>query len=419
MENRIKENIENPEFLERLYREDKKHFERAFFEIYPELSGSPMADFWKARLVFGKQREESTGVLKNEILFLIIACLIAGFLIKLPDIFNFKSESYLFYEKNAGLVVFLGLSVYAFLTKPRFNSKQLIFTMLIFAASAVYINLLPNDTNIHSVSLALLHFPLFLWYLYGLLFADFDLKNKAARIDYLRYNGDIVILANILLLAGVILTAITLGLFSVIGLNIEDFYMEYIATIGLVSSPIVATYIIKILPMVTNKIAPIIAGIFSPLVLITLVIYLISFALMGKDPYNDRDFLIIFNLMLIGVMALILFSVSETSVEKKQRFNELVLFALSIVTLIVDLIALSAILYRLGEYGFTPNRTAVLGLNLLIFGNLILIMIDLFKVGFRGKRIQDVEKTIASYLPVYLVWIAIVTFGFPFIFGMK
>jgi hypothetical protein len=71
--------------------------------------------------------------------------------------------------------------------------------------------------------------------------------------------------------------------------------------------------------------------------------------------------------MLIGVMGIIVFSISETSINRRQKFNELVLFILSIITLIIDLVALSAIFYRLSEYGVTPNRLAVLGSNILIF----------------------------------------------------
>jgi hypothetical protein len=146
---------------------------------------------------------------------------------------------------------------------------------------------------------------------------------------------------------------------------------------------------------------------------------LISILAAGKDPYNDRDFLIVFNLMLLGVMGIVVFSISETSINSKQRFNELTLFALSIVTLIIDLVAISAILYRLGEYGFTPNRTAVLGSNLLIFGNLVLIMLDLYRVNFKNREIKQVELTIAKYLPIYILWTIFVVFGLPVIFGLK
>jgi hypothetical protein len=118
-------------------------------------------------------------------------------------------------------------------------------------------------------------------------------------------------------------------------------------------------------------------------------------------------------------MAIIVFSVSETSTFRKQRFNEIVLFVLSIVTLIINLIALSAIFYRLGQFGLTPNRLAVLGSNILIFVNLILITIDLFKINFKKAEIESVELTISKYLPVYIIWTLIVVFVFPVVFAMK
>ncbi|HBG58979.1 MAG TPA: DUF4153 domain-containing protein, partial [Porphyromonadaceae bacterium] len=280
-------------------------------------------------------------------------------------------------------------------------------------------NLLPTGEGSDSVLLSYIHLPLMLWCLYGLIFTDYATKNRLKWINYLRYNGDLAILTAVILIAGGILTAVTIGLFSTIDLNIENFYMKNIAIIGLISAPIVATYIVRNFPEMTDKIAPVIAGIFSPLVLITLVIYLIFVILTGKDPYSDRDFLIMFNTMLAGVMAIIVFSVIGTSAKKRNRFNEWTLFMLSFLALIVDLVALSAILYRVGEFGFTPNRTAVLGSNLLIFVHLVLIMIHLFKVVRNEKEIKTVELTVARYLPIYAIWTLLVTFLFPLLFGGK
>jgi hypothetical protein len=73
----------------------------------------------------------------------------------------------------------------------------------------------------------------------------------------------------------------------------------------------------------------------------------------------------------------------------------------------------------LGEYGITPNRLAVLGSNILIFGNLVLIMIDLYKINFKKSEIEKVGLTISKYLPVYILWILIVIFAFPLFFRMK
>jgi len=419
MKNKIKEYIDNVDRLEQLYRTDKKGFEKAFFEVYPEISDYQISVYWKSRLEFGSANDLSDKLKKKDILFLLVACLFSGFLIQIPNLFDINLESELFYQKNAGLIVLFGLSLYAFLIKDSLKTKQFLITFSIFVISTIYINLLPSNIDSQSVLLAYLHLILMLWCLYGVVYIDFDISDKIKRISYIRYNGELAVLAAVIVIAGGILTAVTLGLFSAIEVNIERFYIDYIVISGLVCVPIVATFIIRKYPYVANKIAPIIANIFSPLVLITLIVYLISILVIGKDPYNDRDFLIIFNLMLLGVMAIVVFSISGTSINKKQRFNEMVLLALTIITLVIDLIALSAILYRVGEYGFTPNRTIVLGSNLLFFGNLLLIMIDLFKVNFKNKEIKDAELTVAKYLPAYALWTIFVVFIVPWLFGLK
>jgi len=420
IKDRIKENINDPEKLEQLYRDDQAVFESGFREIYPEIEKSTLSEYWKIRLHYGEVPERAAKkVFLPDIIILISACLLAAFLIKIPDIFNVSLTDFMFYEKNAGIIVFLGLTIYVVAAERLFDLKKVSLILITFLLLTIYVNLLPSVTDNATINLVYIHLPLLLWCIYGLVFIDFNLKDKIKRIEYIRYNGDLAILMAIIVIAGGILTGITIGLFEAIGIGIENFYMNNVVIAGAVSVPIVATFILKNYPALTNKIAPVIAGIFSPLVLLTAVIYLIALAFSGKDPYSDREFLLIFNIMLLGVMAVIVFSISETSVFKKQRFNELILFILSIITVIIDLIALSAIFYRLSTYGITPNRLAVLGSNVLISGNLILLVIDLYKVNFKKALINEVELTIAKYLPVYLIWILFVIFGFPLLFGIK
>ncbi len=417
MKNQIKSNIDNADKLESLYQSEKKTFKKTFFEIYPEISSYKSASFWKARFDFeGNSNGFAT---TKDILFLILVCLLSGFLIEIPQIFGLDLNEFLFYEKNAGLILFLGLSLYSFISKVKIKGKQLVLALSIFAISFIYINLLPSDKESHSINLAYIHLPVMIWCLYGLVFIDFNWKEKMRRIDFIRYNGDLAIMSGLILIAGGALIAITFGLFSAIDIKIEKLFGDYFVFLALVLAPVVASFIIRHFPFIANKIAPLIAQIFSPLVLITLVVYLISIVISGKDPYNDRDFLIIFNLMLLGVMAIIVFSISEISLHQKHRLNEIILLLLTVVTLIINLFALSAILYRLGEFGFTPNRTAVLGSNLLIFGNLVLILIDLYKVNFKNKSVKQVELTVANYLPIYAVWIVFVVFVLPLIFAFN
>jgi len=126
-----------------------------------------------------------------------------------------------------------------------------------------------------------------------------------------------------------------------------------------------------------------------------------------------------FNFMLLIVVAVILFSISGSMHGTGQKFSRMVVSALIIVSIIIDFIALSAIIYRLGEYGFTPNRVAVLGTNIVILGNLILLTSDLYKANFKGQSLLRVELSVARYLPVYVAWAVLVIFVFPFVFGFK
>ena len=419
MTEEIKANINNPEMLEKLYRTDPKAFKSGFDKIYPEIENTGLAKFWKARLEYSKAPDRIKMPDLSEIVVVIIVCVIAGFLIKIPDLFNIKFSDFIFYEKNAAIIVFLGLTLFAIWINRIFDPKRLLIIGLAFLIPVIYINFLPSNNPGNSVNLAYIHLPLLMWCIYGIVFTGFDLKNRSKRIDFIRYNGDLAIIFALIAIAGGLLTAITIGLFDAIGINIQNFYMENIVIVGAVSAPVVAAFIIKNYSVLTNKIAPLIAVIFSPLVLITLLVYLIAIVATGKDPYNDRDFLLIFNIMLLGVMGIIVYSVSETSEIKNQKFNSLILFVLSIVTIIIDLIALSAIFYRLGEYGLSPNRLAILVSNILILANLVIIMIDLFRINFKKYEFKIVEMSVAKFLPVYLIWIVIVIFGFPFIFGMK
>jgi len=118
-------------------------------------------------------------------------------------------------------------------------------------------------------------------------------------------------------------------------------------------------------------------------------------------------------------MAIIFFSVAETTRISKSRAEVWVLFALSVVTIMVNGIALSAILFRISEWGITPNRAAVLGSNALILINLLMVTAQIYKVMTRKIDIREVGKTIGYYLPVYFIWTIIVTFVFPLVFGFK
>lgn len=411
MREEIRNNIENPRQLEKLYREDKSLFKREFNLIYSDIQKNPTAQVWNERLNF--ESEEISWGAKNELMFIIIAAFIAGLIAKIPDIFKITPDY--FYPRNIAFIVFPLLTAY-FSWKHKNQTKRLIIYSVVIFISVLYINILPNNSKSDTLILACIHLPLFLWAVLGLSFVGENPKSNQKRLDFLRYNGDLVVMTTIILIAGGLLTGITLGLFSLIQLRIEDFYFKYVVIWGAASAPIVGTYLVQTNPQLVNKVSPIIAKVFTPLVLVTLIIYLIAVVGTGKDPFNDRDFLLIFNMLLIGVMAIILFSITETSNNSDSKIGTLLLLGLSIVTVVVNGIALSAILFRISEWGITPNRLAVLGSNILILTNLLMVTYRLFKSTRNRDEIENVEKSIASFLPIYMIWTIIVTFLFPILF---
>ena len=406
--------LEQPAELEKRYRKNKSAFTKSFNELYPSVKGNPLADAWHERLNY-----ESEGVQwgsQTDWLFILIAGGIAGTLAKLPVIFTLQEDE--FYARNLGFVVFPFLCSY-FIRKNRLPLTSLIFPITSILLAALYINLLPSQDGSDTVVLACIHLPLFLWGILGLVFSGSDTKNLSKRLTYLQYNGETIIVGGILILAGGLLTGITIGLFSLIGLDITEVYFQYIAVYGLAAAPLLATLITQSNPELVNKVPPIVAKIFSPLVLIMLSCYLVAIAYAGKNPYSDRDFLLLFNLLLLGVMALIFFSVVESFEEKKVGLMTWVLVLLSLITLVVNGIALSAIAFRISEWGITPNRLAVLGVNLVMLVHLVMVSRQLIRT-VRGKsKLEEVGLTLVRYLPVYLLWTAIVTFIFPVLFGFK
>lgn len=400
--------------LEKLYRSNKANFRKDFNAAYPDIEDSPLAVFWKERLSY-EQDGINWGTGKELAVVLIIA-VVAGLVARLPMFLSLEPDY--FYQRNISLIVFPMLSAY-FAWKNRLTAGKITVIAAGVIAAALFINFFPNLKNSDTLILSCIHMAIFLWSLLGFAFVGDHKNDPERRMGFLKYNGDLVVMTGLILIAGLIMTGITFGLFRLIGLNIEKFYLEYVVVFGLSAAPVLGTYLTQSNPQLVGKVSPVIAKLFSPLVLVMLVIYLVAIVYSGKNPYNNREFLLLFNGLLMGVMAIIFFSIAEAGRSAKAYAEVWILFLLSAVTLIVNGVALSAILLRISEWGITPNRAAVMGGNLLILINLVLVTLKFYKVITKKAETESVGKVISAYLPVYLIWAIVVAFIFPFIFSFK
>src|ERR671916_26231 len=84
--------------------------------------------------------------------------------------------------------------------------------------------------------------------------------------------------------------------------------------------------------------------------------------------------------------------------------------------LVLDLMVLGTMIARIGDLGFTPNRTAAVGLNLVLLVNLAgaAWLSTRFLTG--RSRLHRLERWQTTYLPVFAVWAAAVVVVLPLVF---
>lgn len=412
--NQILKNIDHPHELERLYREDPEAFKKEFALAWEQKSDSPVLKIWYERLYFkeNKSEEKATLFQKDFLVMGIIAVLsgIATWLIKLlTDQFSIPTINLVF-----GIFPFI--AAYFIYEKKERPSKRVMITLAsLFLFSLLYLNVLPYEQE-DSNFLVYLHLPLFLWVLVGVAFTGDQYRKSHERLAYLKFNGEFFILYSGMMIGFVILSILTIQLFYFLKIQIFVFYFDNVFIVGVPILSIVTIYLLTGKLKFTKNVAPFFARIFSPLVLIMLVIYLLSILWVSVNPFLDRDFLLTFNVILLIILAITIFSITERGADKRKNVFDFINHALILLALVINTVALSAIIFRLTSYGISPNRLAVLGSNVLIWIHLFWILFAYIRFFINKTGVTSVQDAITKYLPIYGLWAAFVTFMFPLIF---
>lgn len=411
--NLIIENITKPHELERMYRKDPRAFKKSFKQAWEQNPDSPILGVWYERMHFNeKENTKKSTLLQNGFIFMGFLAIMAG--VSTRIIFHFvEQEAIAPINLAFGIIPFIA-AYFVYRNTPK---RSVIYSLVaLFLISGVYLNMLPLNYNDDSIILAYLHFPIFLWVLTGLAYTGNEYSKSSTRLAYIKFNLEYGILYASMAVSGMVLALLTMQLFSFIGLDIEEFYFSNVVLFGAAALAIVAVHLVLMNLKLTKNITPYIAKIFSPLVLVTLLVYLVTVIWVGKNPFLDRDFLIAFNGILLGVLAVTIFSITESDSDEKKNISDYLNFALIVLALIIDSVALSAIMFRLSSYGITPNRIAVLGVNILIWANLMWIMLSYMRFLQNKSGPVTIQNAVTKYLPVYGIWAAFVIFIFPIIF---
>jgi hypothetical protein len=236
-------------------------------------------------------------------------------------------------------------------------------------------------------------------------------------MDFIRFSGELFIYYVLIALGGGVFTGFLVMMFQTIGINPEWFIQSWLIPCGAAGAVLIASWLVEAKQSVIENMAPVLTRLFTPFFAVLLIAFLVTIALTGRPVDIQRELLIAFDLLLIVVLGLLLYSVSARDPQLPPGPFDLLSVVLVVSALLADAVALWAIAARITEFGFTPNRVAGLGVNIILLVNLAWSA-NLY-IRFLRERgsFTDLERWQTNYLPVYAVWGAIVVIVFPIVFG--
>ena len=360
--------------------------------------------------------EPSTRPAKDAIVAFGLAVAAAA-AIKLPALFGIGLDGNDgFYARNLSLFVLPFLTGY-FAWKRRLGTRTVLALAGAFLAAAVLINVYPFLAGGDTEALAALHLPIALWLAVGIAYAGGRWGETAGRMDFIRFSGELFIYFVLIALGGGLLTGFMAVTFEAIGIDIEPFFEAWLLPCGAAGGVLVASWLVEAKQSVIENMAPVLTRLFTPFFALALLVFLGTLLWTGRGIDVEREVLIAFDMLLLVVLALLVYSVSARDPHAAPRAFDFVQVVLVVAALVADAVALWAIAARITELGFTPNRVAGLGINVILLTNLAWSAV-LYVRFLRGRgTFAEVERWQTRYLPVYATWAAVVVVAFPPAFG--
>jgi len=357
----------------------------------------------------------------KEILIMSVLALCAGLSIKVPELFGVhlvtdNDTHFWFYGRNLSLFVMPFLTTY-FIWKRRLPVVNILWLLVVFLVVTILVNIYSFSSKEENQLLTVLHLPIFLWLVVGFVYIGGKWNSSTRRMEFVRFSGELFIYYILIALGGGVFTMFTIFMFTLIDVDISEFVAFWLIPCGALGAVIVGSWVIETKQKVMENIAPILAKIFTPFFVILLFIFLITIIWARVGINVERELLIGIDLLLVFILGLLIYNVSARDSEAPLDIFDVLQLILAVSALIVDLLVLVAIVNRIFEFGFSPNKLAALGENLILLINLLLSIWLYCRFLLRKGTFSSLERWQTAYLPIYPVWALIVVVFFPPVFG--
>ncbi len=378
---------------------------------------------WKQLVVAGNESSDATApLLRKETAVVLALAVAAACAVKAPELFGVHlldghGKVMPFYQRNATFFVTPLLVVY-FAWKRGMSAAAAASLAIPFAIAAVFANIYPFPAPSSTQNLTALHLPIALWFIVGAAYTGGRWLTEG-RMNFVRFSGELFIYYVLIALGGGVLTGFTVMMFDAIGIKADVLVGTWLVPCGAAGAVIIASWLVEAKQSVIENMAPVLTRVFTPMFTVILLAFLATMAWTGHAIDIKRDVLISFDLLLVLVVGLVLYAVSAREPHAPPDVFDGLQLLLVVSALAVDVLALAAIASRISEFGFTPNRVAALGEN-------IILLVNLWRSGWlylqflrNRARFPVLERWQTDYLPVYSAWAAIVVILFPPLFSFN
>jgi hypothetical protein len=369
---------------------------------------------WKQLVLGGENEPEHQSSGWFEALAFALAAAVAMQIARLAA--QFPQEEPVWLGRNISLFVLPFLAGY-FARRRQLDTRRWVLTAAPFVLVALVVNLYPYRAGSATELLVALHLPVVLWFAVAYPYMSATARSHERRMDFVRFTGEWVIYYVLIALGGGVLLALTALILEPIGTDVAEQVVEWVLPSGVAGAVIVAGWLVESKQQVVENMAPVLTMLFTPLFAAMLTVAAATYAVSGVAGEFDRELLGVFDALMVVVLGLVLYALSAREPSRPAGLMDRVQLLAVASALVLDVMVLSAMVARIGDLGFTPNRVAALGLNLVLLVNLA--GAAWLSVRFLTGRIafHRIERWQTSYLPIFALWVAAVVAVLPPLFA--
>jgi hypothetical protein len=328
---------------------------------------------------------------------------------------DFPDEEPTWFARNLSLFVLPFLAGY-FARRRQLDARQWVLTAAPFVLAAVVVNLYPWGADSDTEVVAALSLPIALWFAVAYPYMGGMFQAHERRMDFVRFTGEWFIYYVLIALGGGVLMGLTAAILEPAGVDVERI-AEWVLPSGAAGAVIVAAWLVESKQRVVENMAPVLTMLFTPLFAVMLAAAAVVYAVTGLGGAFDRELLSVIDALLVVVLALVLYGMSAREPSTSPSWMDGIQLVAVVSALVLDLMVLGAMIARIGDLGFTPNRTAALGLNLVLLVNLAGAALLSARFLTRRSTLHRLERWQTTYLPVFALWAATVVVVLPPVFA--